>query len=446
MINPVAAHRIVVSAMEALRFLLHGSLTEAPKCRGEQGVINSNDLAWVFVAGKEFQPVAVRTYATLEKKLPGVIYFTPNTFFHRRRKDKASLRWLNCFFVDIDDPELCLLDALERIRCAGLPEPSILNRTPGGWHLYWKIERVRATAKALKLYEALQRKIVAAIGADPMAASAEHFMRIPFSIQYFTSKAYQIQDLVDWADVNCPEWRTEKCPGAVVASEKIVEHLAIQKLLGGVEEGRRGSTAFTLALAMRCAGYTQEQALDELTRWNFLNQPPLSYSQVKSAVKSAFSGRYRGPSARMISELSGVEFHHRVRRSGGSENGGCGGRKRGTTKEAREKFLLWLKAQGRGKKTVVTDMSQKEIAQLLGVAPRTLSLAIGELKAAGVLMVKLKNFGRGKHQTTYILNLPENGEKDGGEQHNRNRVVDISLYRLYREQRRERRTRGPRGP
>lgn len=216
MINAFAAHSPVTDTMEALRFLLHGSLSETPKRRRDPSVINSNNLAWVFLAGEDFMPVGVRTYSTLQRKMSSVTYFTPNTFFCRKRKNKASLRWLNCFFADIDDPELCLLDVLERVRYAGLCEPSLVNKTPHGWHVFWKIERVRGTEKAVLLYEAIQRKIVAAIGADPKAASAEHFMRVPSSCQYFTTVAYTIQDFVDWADMNIPEWRIEKRPGAVI--------------------------------------------------------------------------------------------------------------------------------------------------------------------------------------------------------------------------------------
>lgn len=418
----MASHPPVAGAMEAMRFIFAGSLTEKPK-RGKSDVLSTNDLAWAFVAGSDFQPVPVRTYATLEQKMKaGAVYFTPNTFYHRKRKNKNGLRWLNTFFVDIDDPELCLLDIFDIITDSGLPDPVVVNRTPHGWHVYWALERVRATPKALRLYETMLKKVVAAMGGDPKAASAEHFMRIPYSIQYYTSEKYSLQDFVDWADINFPEWRIEKRSPIVTAGSEIMSHPAIQILLQGVGEGRRNNTCFTLALAMKCAGYSQDQTFRELTAWNFLNQPPMPVSHIRACVRSAYSGKYHAPSARAIRELSGVEFRHIVIRPGGGSGGS--GRKRGpyqSKKEAREKFLQWIRDRSTTDGRVVTDLSQKKIARELGVAHRTMTMAIHEMKNEGILTVETVLLGRGRHETTYILSekskapeSPESAENEPG--------------------------------
>lgn len=65
MISPAAAHPPVASAIEVMRFLLDGSLSETPKRHRDPSVINSNNLAWVFLAGEDFMSVGVRTYSTL---------------------------------------------------------------------------------------------------------------------------------------------------------------------------------------------------------------------------------------------------------------------------------------------------------------------------------------------------------------------------------------------
>ena len=421
--SAVASHPPVMDSMEAIRFLLVGSLTEKPK-RGKNDVLSTNDLAWAFVAGSDFQPVPVRTYATPEQKMKaGAVYFTPNTFYHRKKKDKNSLRWLNSFFVDIDDPEITLPDVLDEVNDAGLPEPTVANKTPHGWHVYWALKRVRATPKALKMYETLQGKIVTAIGADPKAASAEHFMRIPCSIQYYTSEKYSLQDFVDWADINFPEWRTEKRSPVVTAGPEIMSHPAIQILLQGVGEGRRNNTCFTLALAMKCAGYSQDQTFRELTAWNFLNQPPMPLSHIRACVRSAYSGKYHAPSARAISELSGVEFRHRVIRPGGSSSDD-GGSKRGpyrTKEETREKFVQWLQEHGGH---FMIKKGQQQIADEIGVARRTLCDVIADMKKEGILKIETKRLGHGRHEMTYTL-LLENGALESTGQ-GENRVSKVS--------------------
>ena len=69
--------------MEALRFILASSLTEKPKrCLPSSMVASINNLAWVFVTDASFLPVAVRTYSTLEAKLPRTSYFTGAFFLH----------------------------------------------------------------------------------------------------------------------------------------------------------------------------------------------------------------------------------------------------------------------------------------------------------------------------------------------------------------------------
>lgn len=374
-------------------------------------MVSMNNLAWVFVADASFQQKPARTYETLRKKLPQVVYFTPNVFFSRKSKDKNSLRWINAFFVDIDDPAMSILDLFDVVRDAGLPEPSLINKTTHGWHVFWKIQRVRATIKALRLYETLQKKIVAALGADPRAASAEHFMRIPYAIEYLAKSEYIMQDFVDWLDINEPTWRSEKYPGAVVTSGRdLMNHPAIQELLQGVEEGRRNNTCFTLALAMMSAGFTQDQTLRELTAWNFQNQPSLPYSQIRASVRSAFSGKYHAPSANAISELSGIEFHHRVIRRGSASDDGS--RKRDhyiSMAETREKFLVWLSGQGG---QVTTQHSQSEIACELNLKRRSLCLVLKQLRAEGVLSVEVHRLGRGQTETTYALICAESDEKE----------------------------------
>lgn len=86
--------------MDALRFLLRDSLTEAPRGREQARADNLNDLGWAFVAGPDFRPVAVRTYAGLGKKMNArAVYFTLNTFYSRRRKTADALRRLNALWV-----------------------------------------------------------------------------------------------------------------------------------------------------------------------------------------------------------------------------------------------------------------------------------------------------------------------------------------------------------
>ncbi len=240
-----------------------------------------------------------------------------------------------------------------------------------------------------------------------MAASAEHFMRIPVVIVDFSKKIYQMQDFIDWLEVNEPDWKTVKhSPGVVVSGQDIMSHPAIQALLDGVEKGRRNSTCFTLALAMKSASYAQEQALTELLAWNFRNRPQLPISNIRACVRSAYSGKYRGPSARKIRELSGMEFHHRIcRRSDGEKKRSEYVPMRATW----SRILAWLMDQGG---QVVTQQSQAQIAANLGVKYRSLCQALSDLRDANAITIETTRKGRGRAETTYALVCSENDEKE----------------------------------
>lgn len=249
-----------------------------------------------------------------EKKVDsGAVYFTPNTFYSQRKKVADALRWLNAVFVDIDDPYLCSLDVRERSWEVGLPQPTLIVKTPGGLQVFWKIQRVRATAKAVKLYTAILRAVAEVLAGDLKAATPEHLMRLPRCVLEFAPREYPFYVFCDW-------YRQEYLSGEVLRSgEKepvfigsdILEHPAVRALREGVEKGKRDNTAFTLALCYKVAGYSREETLRELLAWNRKNRPPLSASQVTAKVRSAYKPKYRGPSSKWLSLLSGISFHYR---------------------------------------------------------------------------------------------------------------------------------------
>lgn len=386
--------------MGALRFLLADSLSEYPKRRREETeLVKLNDLAWVFVADGNFKPQPVRTWSTFQKKFAGTVYFTPNTFYSGKVKTQNALRWFNAIFLDVDDPVMTDLDILDRCWEVGLPQPTLVAKTPHGLHVFWKIQRVRATAKAVKLYTAILRAVAAALGGDPQAATPEHFMRLPRCILEFAPREYPFAVFYDW-------YREEyisagALPGdektAVFIGRDILEHPAVRVLQEGVEKGRRDNTAFTLALCYKVAGYSREESLRELLAWNRRNKPPLLASQLAAKVRSAYKPKYRGPSSRWLSLLSGIRFCYRRI----SEK--PGGKKLRKRDRAKEDFLKLLEVSG-GK--IVTLRSRLLLADKLGISPATLNRAIRELVAEGRITVSTRRLGKGKGaEVTYTLKV-----------------------------------------
>ena len=246
-------------------------------------------------------------------------YWTPNTFYTRNRCSGA-VRWLNSFAVDIDlkdNPSLSDIDLLERIGEAGLPAPTMIIQSPsGGYHVFWFIEATRAYENVVDKYNLITGQIVEKLGADYNSVGPERYFRLPTedNVLFFSAKhVYTYELFAEWFKSSSQEIKPAKTSAAVkVLPKGMLHHAAFRKMLAGADNGIRDNTCFTLALALKVEGYGQDQAISLLMEWNQKNSPPLPLSDVRTKVKSAYSGKYRGPSAKWIRRCSGMDFKYQV--------------------------------------------------------------------------------------------------------------------------------------
>jgi KaiC/GvpD/RAD55 family RecA-like ATPase len=68
--------------------------------------------------------------------------------------------------------------------------------------------------------------------------------------------------------------------------------LCIHKILAGVGQGNRDSTALRLAVHFRKQGMTKDVTYQTLLAWNKKNTPPLDDKDIEIKINSAFSGSY----------------------------------------------------------------------------------------------------------------------------------------------------------
>ncbi|WP_244898375.1 primase C-terminal domain-containing protein [Paenibacillus xylanexedens] len=209
-------------------------------------------------------------------------------------------------------------ELLDRISAAGLPQPSLIVRTPsGGFHVHFILDQPRkAYSNAVRRYQLLQRTIAEAIGADLKAIGAERFFRIPndSNIIFQSDSTVSFDALNDWYWINHVESRTSRSRAAGRAdlgARGILQHPAFQALLRGVQIGARDQTAYTLALAFKVEGYLEEEAAAKLHTWNEILDTPLPCREIEKKVKSAFrEGAKKGPKASIVTELSGIAFQY----------------------------------------------------------------------------------------------------------------------------------------
>lgn len=306
-----------------LRRFFRSQIQEIPSKHKQAGAGRGYDFGWIYTSRDCHTYNACRSYDTLASQSESNTYYTPNTFYRNDRRAQETLRWLNAVVLDVDTKNgqnegLILPDLLDRIGAAGLPQPSLIVRTPsGGFHVHFILDQPRkAYSNAVRRYQLLQRTMAEAIGADLQAIGAERFFRIPTenNIIFQTDSTVSFDDLNDWYWINHVDRRTSysRASGhADLSGRGILKHPAFQALLQGVQVGARDQTAYTLALAFKVEGYPDEEAASKLHAWNELLDAPLPCWQIDKKIKSAYrEGAKKGPKASFVTELSGIPFKY----------------------------------------------------------------------------------------------------------------------------------------
>lgn len=384
------------------RFFLGDQLTDKPSRRKGPGHgERSKVLAYVFMGASDPGLAnSARTYSSLMKIADGDVrglkatYWTPNTFYRSDERSKKTLRWLNALFIDIDEEGLCVLDVLNRITAAGLPAPTMVNETPHGWHAYWAIEPVRAWPKAVALYDAITRAMVGAlVGSDPKAYGAERYVRIPRNVKHFNEVRYLLSDFVSWRDVSEESKPvTEKARVHYITG--CLSQPGIKALLEGVESGKRDSSAFTLALAFYKDGFSREEATSNLLEWNKKNEPPLPERIIHQKVKSAYSGKYRGPSSAYVCSLTGISLSYRPITPAKPRKE----RVRDHLAEIQGDIIRYIENNsGR------VELSQSEFATVLNVSLSSFKMALKALRRAGKVIALIAGLGRARKAIYALL-------------------------------------------
>ncbi|EJW14327.1 primase C-terminal domain-containing protein [Paenibacillus alvei] len=309
-----------VSANSYYHFLYNNQLTHFPVF-SKKSRPDRRELGWVFLSSDCERTSVCRTYRTLYLMQDQHTYYTPNTFYDRRRRTQDALRWLNAFVIDVDvkngqNVGLTLPDLLDMIQEAGLPSPTFVVRTPsGGFHVYFVLDAPRkAYSNNIKTYRKLQLAMAKAIQGDVKAIGPERYFRIPTAdnVIYQTHNRVSFADLIDWHDINSGVTQVQESK-SVRYSQGLLQHAAVQAILRGVDKGSRDNACYTLALAFKADGYTADEAESELQDWNSNLVSPLSQHIIARKVRSAYkSGSPAGPSAEWIRHLSGVKFAYQA--------------------------------------------------------------------------------------------------------------------------------------
>ncbi|RUT39483.1 hypothetical protein EJP82_25980 [Paenibacillus anaericanus] len=304
-------------------------------------------------------------------------WFTPNLFNLKHcGRTKKNVQYINAFVIEFDCYLPSVLDVIDRIEESGLEPPHFLirSKTPGHWHVYWIIDPIPAFSNVKVHTERITKYMANTMGADVQAVGVERWFAVPHSDIYKyapSSKFYTYQYFKDWYETNF-EFSTSKNQQPTRKNGKILKmdvfgHPAIKKLMQGFSVGQRDHACFTLALLFYSQDWSEEQALDELMDWNNRNTEQMSKKQIIKCLRSAYSGKYKGPKSEYVEYLTGIPFKLQIMREYKGE------RTYQKLYDIQYRILQLIRKEG------TLKLSQSDIAKAINAPLRSVKKAIKEL-------------------------------------------------------------------
>ncbi|MFD4854453.1 helix-turn-helix domain-containing protein [Bacillus mycoides] len=362
---------------------------------------------------------------SLEKviqKKKNFTYFTPSIYWHHKSRTKEEVIWLPAIILEFDLTK----DDTERNYTADQLAGMILNelevqpnfvwdtRTKGHYATCFLLKPLTGTAQSIYYYEAIVKRMAIITGADFASTDAVHLFRIPRKkIYQYTDDIYDIDEfahVLENEQINTMlEQKQREFKGNIVSfSEKqIMNHKSVKMLLDAEFTAYRNNAAFTIALLFYVLGKSDKEAIDFLNgEWfNKINDGRI-YSkrgkfkrkEVITTVKSAFSGKYSGPSKEWITYLTGEEFPFNLWRSSYLKKDDEE-RIYQRGQAVREKIMAWVR------ENTGAQIQQNTLIEELGVSRRTFIRSIQELKDEGIIEYETQKGRYSKGTTfTYIPN------------------------------------------
>lgn len=356
------------------------------------------------------------------QKKKNFTYFTSAIYWHHKSRTKEEVIWLPAIILEFD----LTRDGTERTFTADQLAVMILNeleiqvnyiwptKTKGHYAACILLKPMAGTAQSIYYYESVVKRMAILTGADFASTDAVHLFRIPRrKIYQYTDDIYDIDELAhvleDERINEMLEQKRSEYKGNIVSfSEKqIMNHESIKTLLEAEFTAYRNNAAFTIALLFYALGKSDKEAIDFLGGEWFIrvNDGRISSKngkfkrkEIVKTVKSAFSGKYSGPSKEWIYYLSGFEFPFNLWRSSYLKKDDED-RKYQRGQVVREKIIAWVR------ENTGTQIQQNDLIEELGVSRMTFIRTIQALKEEGIIEYETQKGRYSKGTTfTYIPN------------------------------------------
>ncbi|HZH59661.1 MAG TPA: primase C-terminal domain-containing protein, partial [Metabacillus sp.] len=325
---------------DVIRFLIDGALyerspkkwtmkdrireTERERLR-QVGIIHATTSKEMLVNGGS---IVFSSFESLERQLSNLTHWTPQIYMFGKENNEGrvleNIRFITTVGVDVDY-KVSVEEIMYTAVMEGLPIPNLILDTPRGVQFFYRFDKpfagsLKARRAAKLIGEELKRVFVKGINADPSCNTLGYF-RIPSenNILFFSKNAVNSEWILAWAKRKARENKRTRIERetAIYKKQGIMDDPAIRSIIDNVLiKGQRGqigrnNAIFTLSLALKYEGKTEQEILDQMDEWNSKLRYPLTHNEVKRIVKSAMKEKYKAPSKEFVEELAGVEMKFR---------------------------------------------------------------------------------------------------------------------------------------
>lgn len=343
-------------------------------------------------------------------------FFANGVFWHNKKRTKEELIWITSIVLDFDFKkdgsnrefnahEIAYL--LDR-EFGYFPNDVWETRTEGNFQARYIINPMCGTEKSIYFFEAVAKRMAILVGADVVATSSVNLYTIPRKgFWTFSDEIHDINDF-DWVledeELVLALKKKEKEKVISFTEKQIMNHEAIKCLMNAEFDSYRNNAAFTISLLFYALNKSSNEAYDFLSGEWFekVNGPGWSkrfrLKEVKTTVKSAFSGKYNGPSREWIYLLTGMEFNFNLFKSSyikkDIEDGGYR-----SANDVQLKILSWLE-ENNGVKFIAKDVYEE-----LDIPRASFIRNVQSLERNGFIEYTVK---KGKNGYSMMKDLREN--------------------------------------
>lgn len=344
-------------------------------------------------------------------------YFTVNQVNSPKQRLKENLSSLNGFVLDFD----LMKDGTNRKYSSDELAYVIFNelnlyphfvwetKTDGNYQSIFLINQLSGLNKYVMLFESIARRLSIVLGSDYSAAVANKLFRLPKKAINEYEKATNVYDIDDFKclfdneEINkrLNELQANFEEGKIVnfTEKQLLNSPAIQALINCEIVSLRNHACFTLALFLYSIGKDKQEVTDFfINDWYYKANDKTKFSkrffksEIRSCIKSAFSGKYAGASKEWIEGLTGHPFAFNVYRSTYISQGIYMKKN-----ELRSRIITWVRENSN------VIINQANLAEILDVKERSLKRNITELQKEGVLVVETIFEGRKRLGSMYSI-------------------------------------------